>query len=233
MQDDFAAADSEDNQTDEEEDEDEDEVEPQEDEPSKREAEDDAYMRRLTREAAKLAVSSAARDVSPQTPALGCSSQQEKPRIMTLDREHDWTACMECLPDGQRAACCAPKIGLLSLTSVVQRGQPVQGQHHDDSFSDEEWTDDEEDSTPLDDVDPYIAFADALRSVQVRSLQALPRSAGPTCPTRAGPPIMAVRSMPCMSCPSTARSLVLCVVDVAVNDVWGGVIYCFWAGLDR
>ena len=91
MQDDFAAADSEDDQTDDEEEEDEEEGDPQEDEPSKHEAEDDAYMRRLTREAAKLAVSSAEHYASPQTPVLCCSSQQEKPRSMGLDREHDHT----------------------------------------------------------------------------------------------------------------------------------------------
>ncbi len=42
----------------------------------------------------------------------------------------------------------------------------AQGQRHEESESDEEWTDNEEDAAPLDDVDPYVFFADSLRSVQ-------------------------------------------------------------------
>ncbi len=42
----------------------------------------------------------------------------------------------------------------------------VQGRRHEESDSDDEWTDNEEDSAPLDDVDPFVFFADSLRSVQ-------------------------------------------------------------------
>ena len=42
----------------------------------------------------------------------------------------------------------------------------LQGKRHDESESDDEWTDEEEDSAPLDNVDPFVFFADSLHSVQ-------------------------------------------------------------------
>ena len=43
----------------------------------------------------------------------------------------------------------------------------MQGQHHDDTDSDDEWTDDEEEATALDQIDPFIAFAQAVTAIQV------------------------------------------------------------------
>ena len=42
----------------------------------------------------------------------------------------------------------------------------VQGLH-EDTDSDDEWTDDEMEASALDSVDPYINFAEALTTVQV------------------------------------------------------------------
>jgi len=42
----------------------------------------------------------------------------------------------------------------------------AQGQHHDDTDSDDEWTDDEEEAAPLDHIDPFIAFAEAITTIQ-------------------------------------------------------------------
>ena len=129
MQDDFAAADSEDEQSDDDEDEDFVEEEEEEEEESKEAAVDEAYLKRLNREAAKLAVRS-----------LVLWRQLDSAAELSRDKPpHGW------------------KHSSLSC---------AQGKQHLDIDSDDEWTDDEEDSTPLDDVDPFVAFADALRGLQ-------------------------------------------------------------------
>lgn len=42
----------------------------------------------------------------------------------------------------------------------------VQAGNHDESDDDSEWTEDEEVSTPVDPVDPFLAFSDAVRHLQ-------------------------------------------------------------------
>ena len=43
----------------------------------------------------------------------------------------------------------------------------MQGQRHDEELSDEdEWSDEEDTDTPIDDIDPFIVFADAVRQLQ-------------------------------------------------------------------
>lgn len=46
----------------------------------------------------------------------------------------------------------------------------LQGNYSDESGSDDEWTDDEEESTALDPIDPFVSFSDTLRGLQARSL---------------------------------------------------------------
>jgi hypothetical protein len=42
----------------------------------------------------------------------------------------------------------------------------VQGKRHDESASEDEWTDEEEEMPALDAVDPFLYFADTLAGVQ-------------------------------------------------------------------
>ena len=44
----------------------------------------------------------------------------------------------------------------------------LQGRRHEDSDSEDEWTDEEDDSEALDTADPFLYFADTLRAVQMR-----------------------------------------------------------------
>ena len=44
-----------------------------------------------------------------------------------------------------------------------------QGTHEYSDDSDDDWTDDEDEATPLDHIDPYIFFTDAMTSLQVAS----------------------------------------------------------------
>ncbi len=44
----------------------------------------------------------------------------------------------------------------------------LQGQRHDDSDSEDEWTDEEDDAEALDTADPFLYFADTLRAVQTQ-----------------------------------------------------------------
>lgn len=43
-----------------------------------------------------------------------------------------------------------------------------QGRRHEDSDSEDEWTDEEDDSEALDTADPFLYFADTLRVVQMQ-----------------------------------------------------------------
>ena len=43
-----------------------------------------------------------------------------------------------------------------------------QGRRHEDSDSEDEWTDEEDDSEALDTADPFLYFADTLRAVQMQ-----------------------------------------------------------------
>ncbi len=44
----------------------------------------------------------------------------------------------------------------------------LQGRRHEDSDSEDEWTDEEDDSEALDTADPFLYFADTLRAVQMQ-----------------------------------------------------------------
>ncbi|EIE23737.1 ARM repeat-containing protein [Coccomyxa subellipsoidea C-169] len=52
------------------------------------------------------------------------------------------------------------------IKRLARESARMRGRRHEESDSDDEWTDNEEDSAPLDDVDPFVFFADSLRSVQ-------------------------------------------------------------------
>ena len=44
----------------------------------------------------------------------------------------------------------------------------MQGQRHEDSDSQDDWTDEEDDAEALDTADPFLYFADTLRAVQMQ-----------------------------------------------------------------
>jgi hypothetical protein len=44
----------------------------------------------------------------------------------------------------------------------------MQGQRHDDSESEDDWTDEEDDAEALDTADPFLYFADTLCTVQAQ-----------------------------------------------------------------
>ena len=66
--------------------------------------------------------------------------------------------------------CCRYQIHRQIMQCLRRASRPfmrvLQGKRHDESESDDEWTDEEEDSAPLDNVDPFVFFADSLHSVQ-------------------------------------------------------------------
>lgn len=57
---------------------------------------------------------------------------------------------------------------LLLLLCLLTRTCLLQGQRHDDSESEDEWTDEEDDAEALDTADPFLYFADTLRAVQAQ-----------------------------------------------------------------
>jgi hypothetical protein len=65
------------------------------------------------------------------------------------------TLCKQ--PRRRRCTCC-----LVANLFVMH----VQAGNHDESDDDSEWTEDEEVSTPVDPVDPFLAFSDAVRHLQ-------------------------------------------------------------------
>ncbi|BDA47636.1 Importin-7 [Coccomyxa sp. Obi] len=52
------------------------------------------------------------------------------------------------------------------IKRLTRESARMRGKRHDESESEDEWTDEEEDSAPLDNVDPFVFFADSLHSVQ-------------------------------------------------------------------
>ena len=74
----------------------------------------------------------------------------------------------------------APFAALQELSSGI-----VQGLKHEESGSEDEWTEDEEEGTALQDIEPFSVVADTLRGVQAHNparFQARPLVlADPTC----------------------------------------------------
>ena len=59
-------------------------------------------------------------------------------------------------------------LGLLqALRSVC--AAPAQGLKHEESGSEDEWTEDEEEGTALQDIEPFSVVADTLRGVQAHN----------------------------------------------------------------
>ncbi len=60
----------------------------------------------------------------------------------------------------------------------------MQGKRHEETDSEDEWTDNEEDAAPLDDIDPFMLFADTLHNMQAHMphrFQVPPLHPGCTC----------------------------------------------------
>ena len=67
---------------------------------------------------------------------------------------------------GEEGASSGPMSMAAGAHSLLHCTVHVQAGNHDESDDDSEWTEDEEVSTPVDPVDPFLAFSDAVRHLQ-------------------------------------------------------------------
>ena len=119
----------------------------------------DAYMERLARirERIKVPRHSLSDQRWPQ-PAVHCCGSAN---MMTI------SACGSSSDTGTGASVKSHALSqLVEPSPCFMHYLHVQAGNHDESDDDSEWTEDEEVSTPVDPVDPFLAFSDAVRHLQ-------------------------------------------------------------------
>lgn len=114
----------------------------------------DAYMERLARIRERIKVPR--RRMSDECCSAGA----------TRCFRNAYSSCDLSLDTGTASLVKLHSAELLKLNICFMRPLHMQAGNHDESDDDSEWTEDEEVSTPVDPVDPFLAFSDAVRHLQ-------------------------------------------------------------------